>query len=127
MARQDLRESTFQLRAALIFVLHVPEPSTFLTRAILHAMSELAEPEPFALSPWDITSENYRLFVERYQITEFQEPPAVSIIIPFTKVEPASSTSRLPPTAPRATGRARTRTRKPVAAERRNPDLFRLS
>jgi hypothetical protein len=83
----------FSYGLRFIFVLHIPEPATFLMRTIEHLLGDdaLAEPEPFTLSPWDITSQNYKQFVERYQVTDFEEPPAPEQIIPFTKIEPAGA------------------------------------
>lgn len=83
----------FSYGLRFIFVLHIPEPATFLMRTIEQVLGDeaLAEPEPFTLSPWDITSQNYRQFVDRYGATDFDEPPAPEQIIPFTRVEPAGA------------------------------------
>ncbi|WP_119419665.1 hypothetical protein [Desertibaculum subflavum] len=83
----------FNYGLRLIFVLHVPEPATFLQRTVAQMLGSdaLEEPEPFTLSPWQITTDNYRNLIGRYRVTDFEEPPPGQIVIPYTKVEPAMS------------------------------------
>lgn len=83
----------FNYGLRLIFVLHVPEPATFLQRTVAQMLGSdaLEEPEPFTLSPWQINTDNYRNLVARYRVTDFEEPPPNRIVIPYTKVEPAMS------------------------------------
>jgi hypothetical protein len=62
----------------LLYDLVVPEPGAFLIQAFARAQSEgreLVKPQPFTLSPSQVTESNYGYYAAQYQATGIQPPP----------------------------------------------------
>ena len=68
----------------LLFDVMVPEPAAFLLDAmIVHQAEgvELVKPDPFTLTPDQLTPANYSWYVSKYQATSVDPPPLEFITV----------------------------------------------